>query len=228
MENVPWLVSSKKSDSFSNFIKILEKNNYSYDYKVVDCTKYWVPQRRKRLVLLASRIWDISLIKETHKKEVTVRDAIWDLPKIKCWETCKTDRYHVWQNLTQKNLNRLKVIPHDWWDLLDVDEKYWPECYKKESWKRYMQNIYWRMYRDKAAPTMTTLCTGIWNWRFSHPEQDRAITVREAARIQTFPDNYEFFPDWEQCNVLMASKFIGNAVPVRLWEVIGESIKKVL
>ena len=157
-----------------------------------------------------------------------MRETIWDLPKIKCWEVCKTDRYHVGQNLTQKNLDRLKVIPHNWWDLLDVNEKYWPKCYKKKSWRHYLKNIYWRMFWDKAAPTMTTMCTWIWNWRFSHPEQDRAISVREAARFQTFPDDYQFFPEWENCNVMLASKFIWNAVPVRLGEVIGESIKNVL
>ena len=84
------------------------------------------------------------------------------------------------------------------------------------------------MFRDKPAPTMTTLCTGLWNGRFWHPEQDRAISVREAARIQTFPDDYHFFPKWEACNIQKASKFIGNAVPVKLGEVIGKSILKSL
>ncbi len=228
MENVPWLQTNKKSGSFDNFLKVLKDCWYDVDYKIVNCLDYWIPQTRKRLVLIASKIWKIEIIPPTHKEPKTVREVIWNLPKLKSWEICRTDRYHTCQNLTKKNLDRLKYIPHDWWDLLDISEKYRPQCYKKKSWKSYLRNIYGRMYRDKPAPTMTTLCTGLGNWRFGHPEQDRAISVREAARIQTFPNTYEFFPEWEPCNVQKASRFIGNAVPVRLWEVIGESIKKVL
>lgn len=228
MENVPGLLTNKKTKSFENFLKILKKLNYKVDYKVINCLDYWIPQTRKRLVLVASRIWDIKIIDPTHKTPITVKEAIGDLPKLKCWETCKTDKYHVGQNLTQKNLERLKLIPHNWWDLSNIDPKYRPECFKKKSGKSYLKNVYGRMFRDKPAPTMTTLCTWLGNWRFWHPEQDRAISVREAARIQTFPDDYQFFPEDGPCNVQKASKFIGNAVPVRLWEIIWKSILNIL
>lgn len=224
MENVPGLVSSKKSNAFERFYETLKSNWYNIDHKIINCTEYGIPQTRKRLVLLASKLGDIKIIPPTHKIAKTVRETIADLPKLNSWETCKTDRYHIWQNLTEKNIQRLKAIPHNWWDLLDVDQKYRPSCYKKKSWKSYLRNVYWRMFWDKPAPTMTTLCTWLWNGRFGHPEQNRAISVREAARIQTFPDTYEFFPAWEPCNVQKASRFIGNAVPVRLGEIIGESI----
>lgn len=228
MENVPGLASDKKWKFFEYFLNILDKNWYTYEYKVVNCTDYWIPQTRKRLVLLASRIGEIHLLSPKWVKKKTVKDAIWNLPHLNNGESCPTDRYHVCQMLTQKNIKRLELMPKDWWDLLDIDQIYRPECYKKKSWKWYLNNVYWRMSWNKPAPTMTTFCTWIWNWRFWHPEQNRAISVREAARIQTFPDDYEFFPEWEPCNIQKASKFIWNAVPVELWEVIWKSIKKVL
>lgn len=228
MENVPGLMTNKKSDSFQNFLNTLNECDYKYDYKVVNCTDYGIPQTRKRLILVASRIGEIKIIAPTHKVPVTLKEIIKDLPKLKSWETSKTDKYHTCQNLTKVNLERLKYIPHDGWDLSMIDSKYRPECFKKKSGKSYLKNVYGRMFRDKPAPTMTTLCTGLWNGRFWHPEQDRAISVREAARIQTFPDDYHFFPKWEPCNIQKASKFIGNAVPVKLGEVIGKSILKSL
>lgn len=228
MENVPGLMTNKKSDSFQNFLRTLEECGYKYDYKVVNCTDYGIPQTRRRLILVASRIGEIKIIPPTHKTPVTLKEAIKDLPKLKSWETSRTDKYHTCQNLTKINLERLKYIPHNGWDLSMIESKYRPECFKKKSGKSYLKNVYGRMYRDKPAPTMTTLCTWLWNGRFWHPEQDRAISVREAARIQTFPDDYQFFPENEDCNIQKASKFIGNAVPVRLWEVIWESILNIL
>lgn len=225
MENVPWLMTNKKSNAFENFVNILEEEWYKIDYHIVDCTKYGIPQTRKRLVLLASKLWEIELIPPTHEKPITVRETIGDLPKVKSWEVCKTDKYHTSQKLTDINMDRITRVPQNWWSLLDVDEKYRPKCYQKESWKSYLQNIYGRMRWDMPAPTMTTLCTWLGNGRFGHPEQDRALTVREVARIQTFPDEYQFFPNGE-CRVLRWAKFVGNAVPVRLGEVIAESIKR--
>ena len=73
---------------------------------------------------------------------------------------------------------------------------------------------------------MTTLCTGIGNGRFGHPVQDRAISAREAALFQTFPISYKFFPDEQSVSLSKASRYIGNAVPPRLGEIIAESIKQ--
>ena len=87
-------------------------------------------------------------------------------------------------------------------------------------------SVYGRMVWEKPAPTMTTQCTGLGNGRFGHPTQERAISVREAALIQTFPKTYKFFADEQYVAITKASRYIGNAVPPRLGEIIAESISK--
>jgi len=78
---------------------------------------------------------------------------------------------------------------------------------------------------DEPSPTLTTLCLGIGNGRYGHPEQDRAISVREAALIQTFPMDYEFAKENEEWSSHDIAKYIGNAVPVKLGQAIAKSIK---
>ena len=108
--------------------------------------------------------------------------------------------------------------------------KDWPEelqleCHKKDGGKSF-GSVYGRMVWDEPAPTITTECTGIGNGRFGHPVQNRAISAREAALIQTFPITYKFFPNEQEVSLTKASRYIGNAVPPRLGEVIAESIKQ--
>jgi DNA (cytosine-5)-methyltransferase 1 len=98
-------------------------------------------------------------------------------------------------------------------------------CHKKESGKSY-PSVYGRMLWEKPSPTMTTHCTGYGNGRFGHPEQDRAISLREAALLQTFPMDYKFFSDKDNFSSVMIARQLGNAVPVKLGEVIAKSIKE--
>ncbi|MFA7298184.1 MAG: DNA cytosine methyltransferase [Candidatus Absconditabacterales bacterium] len=227
MENVAGLIDEKKYPSFSYFINTLEDNGYKVSYSVVDCTKYGIPQTRRRLVLLASRYGEIKLIPETHKTPVTVRETIGKLSKIKAGEISKKDNLHRARDLNDLNKRRLDAIPKNGGSLLDVkDQSLIPECHKKDSGKTYLPNVYARMRWDKPAPTMTTWCTGFGNGRFGHPEQNRAISLREASLFQTFPMDYEFFDGNGTMSIQKISKQIGNAVPVRLGEVIAESIKK--
>jgi DNA (cytosine-5)-methyltransferase 1 len=79
---------------------------------------------------------------------------------------------------------------------------------------------------DEPSPTMTTQCTGIGNGRYGHPEQHRAISLREAALFQTFPRDYKFIPQNEEVVTSKLARFIGNAVPVRAGEVIAKSIER--
>lgn len=223
MENVSGLTNTKKYPVFQDFLDVLEELGYHYDYKVINTADYGVPQSRKRLVLLASRLGPISVPQPTHAQHVTLRDIISDLPAIEAGETHPTDPLHYSRSLSELNIKRIKATPKD-----GGTQKSWPkdlllECHKKESGKTFA-SVYGRMWWDKPGSTMTTQCIGIGNGRYGHPEQNRAISLREAARIQTFPDNYTFVDPAKPLKVGMVAKFIGNAVPVRLGEVLGQTI----
>lgn len=227
MENVRGLANKDKYPAFKNFLDTLEKNNYFYSYKIVDSKKYWIPQNRFRLVLLASKFWEIDLISYTHENNyLTVRDVISDLPEIKAWEVSKNDTYHRARKLNDLNMKRIVSMPKNWWNLINWDSSLITPCHRKDSWKTYVKNIYARMRWDEVAPTMTTQCIWIWNWRFWHPEQNRWISLREAARFQTFPDDYKFIKSNEEISTTKIAKQIWNAVPVKLWEIIALSIKE--
>jgi DNA (cytosine-5)-methyltransferase 1 len=183
-----------------------------------------LPQSRKRLVLLASRLGDISLLSpaKLNVKLQTVKDAISKLPPIRAGEIHANDPLH--QSATLSKLNNLRIKksrPGGTW-------KDWPkelvaECHKKNSGKTYV-GVYARMEWDKPSPTMTTQFFGFGNGRFGHPEQDRAISLREGAIFQGFPIDYKFIQDGEPISKGKIGKMIGNAVPVKLGEVIGKSI----
>ena len=225
MENVPRLAEFSGDSVFGQFIKILKKNGYKVSYKIVNCPEYGIPQDRKRLVLLASKLGEIELIKETHteKKFKTVKDAIGKMPPLKSGEVSPKDSLHRAAKLSALNMKRIKQsVPGGTWK--DWDEELRLKCHLKSGGKTYV-SVYGRMSWDKPAPTMTTHCIGIGNGRFGHPEQDRAISLREAALIQTFPRKYEFVEKEKPFKVKRISTQIGNAVPVKLGQVIAKSIK---
>lgn len=226
MENVPAIASFKLKSVLTDFVNVLKKEKYHVKYQVVYCPDYGIPQTRRRLVLLASRLGEIEFIPPTHDKNnyVTVRDAIGRLPQLEAGESCPTDALHRCRNLSPLNMQRMIATPYggSWKD--------WPEellldCHKKEGGKSF-GSVYGRMVWEEPAPTMTTLCTGIGNGRFGHPEQNRAISAREAALFQTFPMTYRFFPNEQEVSLSKASRYIGNAVPPKLGMVIAESIKQ--
>lgn len=218
MENVPDVIQHKVYHDFVNELKDL---GYTISAKEVACVYYGVPQRRRRHVLLASRIGSIELIPPTHSNPITVQEVISHLPVLNAGETDPTDPLHKCSKLSDLNLKRIKASKQggtwrDWpKDLIAV-------CHQKESGQSY-PSVYGRMSWDEPAPTMTTLCYGFGNGRFGHPEQHRAISLREAALFQTFPNNYQFSPNDKQLTVRDVGKMIGNAVPVRLGQVIGLS-----
>lgn len=218
MENVPAL---SKTDVFEYFVLRLQKLGYQVWFNVVRCVDYGIPQNRMRLVLLASRLGKISLIPQTHWQPVTVRKAIGKLPALRAGEQDKKDNLHVASSLSPINLQRIQHSkPGGSW-------RDWPEhlvaaCHKKKSGERY-GSVYGRMRWDGPAPTMTTLCYGYGNGRFGHPEQDRGLSLREAAIFQTFPRKYKFVPKGGAVHFTSLGRLIGNAVPVRLGEVIGQS-----
>lgn len=219
MENVPELV---KEQVFMDFINILEEQNYNITYKIVNAVDYGIPQRRKRLLLLASSEKQIKLIEPTHKKAVTVREVIAGLSQVGAGEPNNTDKLHVASSLSKKNLERIRYsIPGGTWEN-------WPEelilnCHRKKSGQSY-SSVYGRMSWDDVAPTITTQFIGYGTGRFGHPEQDRALTLREGAMLQTFPVDYSFVPEGEKVVLKNIARHIGNAVPPRLGEIVGLSI----
>lgn len=224
MENVTQILSFKEKPVLQDFIDCLSDCGYYVEVNKVFCPNYGIPQNRKRLVLLASRLGEIKLIPPTHSKEnyVTVRDTIEHLPAIASGECDINDPLHRAKDLTPLNLQRIQHTPYggSWRD--------WPEhlvlrCHKTTGGKSF-GSVYGRMIWDAPSPTMTTQCTGLGNGRFGHPTQNRAISIREAALLQTFPRSYKFFPNEESVAITKASRYIGNAVPPKLGEVIAESI----
>ncbi len=227
MENVSGLADKKKYPVFGKFIETLERNGYRYKYEIVDVSEYGVPQRRRRLVLLASKLGEIALVKRTHKnKKVTVRDVISDLEPIGPGDASLKDPLHRARNLNETNLKRIRSTPHDGGNSSSWSRDLVLKCHKAKTGKTYRNTVYGRMRWDEPSPTMTTHCTGIGNGRFGHPEQDRAISLREAALFQTFPKSYKFVENEGSLAMKQVSKFIGNAVPIRLGSVIGKSIKQ--
>lgn len=226
MENVPSITTFSLKNVLADFIATLEGLRYKVSYQVVYCPDYGVPQTRKRLVLLASRFGEIKLVPPTHKPEsyVTVRDVIGNMPPLKAGESDVNDPLHRCSSLTPMNQRRIEATPYggswkDWPKELILD------CHKKKSGKSF-GSVYGRMKWEEPSPTMTTQCTGLGNGRFGHPVQNRAISAREAALLQTFPVSYRFFSDEEDVSLTKASRYIGNAVPPRLGEIIAESIKQ--
>lgn len=227
MENVPEL-TERGREVFDCFISVLESMDYFLDWGIVNCTEFGVPQTRKRLVLLASRLGAINLPHgslRSSKKWKTVKQAIGGLPRLEDGEQDPDDPLHVCSKLSEMNLRRIKATEKD-----GGTRKGWPEdlvleCHRKETGRSY-GSIYGRMWWDQPAPTMTTLCTGIGNGRFGHPDQDRAISLREAALIQSFPRRYQFWPSDKKLNRSAVSRMIGNAVPPRLARSLGKAIAR--
>lgn len=219
MENVPTVV---RHAVFHDFVEKLKTLGYTVWFGVVDSSRYGVPQMRRRMVLLASKLGEIKMIEPSHAKIKTVRQAIKRMRPLIAGEGSPRDRLHVAATLSPKNLQRIKAsIPGGTWR--DWPKRLVADCHRVESGRTY-PGVYGRMEWDKPAPTMTTQCFGFGNGRFGHPEQDRAISLREAAIFQGFPRDYAFVPDDSEIAFKVLGRLIGNAVPVGLGRAIARSI----
>jgi len=219
MENVRGITKTKV---FKDFVKDLEQLGYAIDYDVLYLPEYGVPQNRSRMVLVGSRIGDIKVPKRTHKKDeyITVGEVIRDLPHIGAGEISLTDQLHRSKNLSDLNIERIKQSkPKGTWR--DWDPALLPECYRKPSGSTFT-SVYGRMSWDDVAPTMTTQFFNYGSGRFGHPEQNRGLSIREGAMIQTFPRDYDF---GDKMALSTIGRHIGNAVPPKLGEVIGLTIR---
>jgi DNA (cytosine-5)-methyltransferase 1 len=220
MENVAQLAHHPV---FSKFLKNLA--NYRVHWSISALSSVGVPQSRRRLVLVASRHGDVSFgATQSLRGVVTVRDVIAELPPIEAGSADSKDPLHTASRLSSLNLQRIRSSrPGGTWR--DWDESLRAGCHTRLSGSTY-PSVYGRMEWDKPAPTITTQCFGYGNGRFGHPVQDRAISLREAAMLQTFPRDYEFVPAGGEIKFSVLGRLIGNAVPVRLGECIGKMFVK--
>jgi DNA (cytosine-5)-methyltransferase 1 len=220
MENVSQLADHSV---FREFLGRLA--GYHIKWSVVKCSDFGVPQSRRRLVLLASHLGPDGLeMPKDANATCTVRDKIYELPKIEAGKQDAEDRLHMASALSPLNMQRIKASnPGGTWR--DWDPSLRAACHHKTTGATY-PSVYGRMEWDKIAPTITTQCFGYGNGRFGHPEQNRAISLREAAMLQTFPRNYKFVPPEEPIFFARLGRWIGNAVPVRVGEVIAEVLRR--
>ena len=172
--------------------------------------------------MLASKHGPVELDKPESTQELTVRQVIGDMPKIEFGQKDPLDAMHRCADLTELNLARLRASsPGGTW-------RDWPaelraECHKKSTGKSYPA-VYGRMEWDAIAPTITTQSFNYGSGRFGHPDQDRAISLREAAMLQGFPRDYRFCESDKEISLVAMGRLIGNAVPVMLAENIGISL----
>jgi DNA (cytosine-5)-methyltransferase 1 len=223
MENVPEL---RKHKVFKYFVKKLKSTDYYVFHEIVNCPDYGISQNRRRLVLLASKMGKIEIIPKTHlpSRYKTVRNVIGKLEEIEDGGSSSKDSLHRSWHLSTINKKRIRQsLPGGTW--LDWDENLRSQCHKKESGHSYSA-VYGRMCWDKPGPTITTQFYSYGTGRFGHPSQDRAISLREGALLQTFPNYYDFIDPKQPFSFTRIGTHIGNAVPVRLGIIIGRSIKK--
>jgi DNA (cytosine-5)-methyltransferase 1 len=223
IENVPGLQTVDDAHGpFAKFLKLLTKLGYWHSHKVIYACHYGVPQRRRRLVLIASRLGPISFPKPTHgpnaksKGLPTVWNAIAHLPPLKAGQSHPDIPNHRAANLSELNLKRIKATKSG------GTRTRWPSrlvltCHEKHSGHT---DVYGRMAKNLPAAALTTRCISLSNGRFGHPTQHRAISVREAACLQTFPMSFEFFG-----SLTSMSRQVGNAVPVAMARVFGNAIR---
>lgn len=220
LENVPGLQNINKSDgAFKKFTDGLDKMGYNFNTSIVKASDIGVPQVRKRFILTAAlgnrKIKPISSIVTKYQKSApSVKDTIGDLPRIAAGETHPTIANHTSAKLSPKNILRIQNTPEG------GDRRNWPESLTAGCHKNYKghTDVYGRMKWNAPSSTLTTKCTSYSNGRFGHPEQDRAISVREAARLQTFPDSFIFYG-----SLLSCARQVGNAVPPLMAQRISES-----
>jgi DNA (cytosine-5)-methyltransferase 1 len=206
---------------FKSFIRTLLDNQYIVDYRPCYGTRYGLPQFRRRLVLVASRIGPVEVPSgSVEEPATTVREAIGGMPEVRHGEADPDDPLHAARKLTDINLSRMKASqPGGTWE--DWPSELRAPCHRKTSGGTF-RSVYARMEWDKPSPTITTQAHNFGTGRFGHPEQDRAITLREAAILQGFPYDYRFVRPGGKVEFAPLGKLIGNAVPPPLGKAIGD------
>ncbi|MCZ4625329.1 MULTISPECIES: DNA cytosine methyltransferase [Rhodococcus] len=219
VENVPGLQSPVQKGPLEEFLKSISSQGYSFEVGVLRALEYGVPQERRRLVIVASRIGYPVLPPPTHavgkRRARTVRQAIGNLPPIRAGEVDERDPDHAAMKLSEANQIRIQATPEGG-DRRDWDSSLVPDCHVVHGGHT---DAYGRMWWDRPATGLTTRCLSYSNGRFGHPEQDRAISLREAACLQTFSRRFRF-----EGSLTSRGRQVGNAVPPLMARRIGEAL----
>lgn len=223
MENVPPLADDLR---FKRLIGRLRRLSYGVWYGVVDAADFGVPQRRRRLVMIALRGWsdeEVPALRPEHaalegfRVKKVVRDAFEELNG--CDDDPLAEPRTSYPPIVAR---RIAAIPKDGGSRKSLPAELELQCHSNGR-KTAASNVYGRMSLDDVAPTLTTRCTTPSCGRFLHPMEDRAITLREAAVLQTFPADYTFVG-----GTMSIQAQIGNAVPPKLAEAIAILLREAL
>ncbi len=224
IENVSGLYKKRGENALLPFLRFLEKNSYSYNHGLVNANLLGVPQRRIRYLLLGTRLSDdISLPKEENDETLILKNFIGvknGFPVVEAGHKDHTDFIHTVASLSEKNRKRIELTPKNggnrlsWKDHPDLQIN----TYKDKDY--IFKDVYGRMFWDKPAPTITTRFNSLSNGRFGHPEENRAISLREGATLQSFPKSYKF----TSTNMATVARHIGNAVPPEMVRRIGKAV----
>lgn len=225
MENVPRLLAFRGGAVFNAFVTKLKAAGYDVVWDVLYGPDFGLAQTRSRLVLLASRLGPIRMPQPTHDATChrTVRDEIGSLPPLAHGEVDKGDPLHRASRLSETNARRIaSAKPGGTWR--DWDQDLVADCHKVSTGKGY-SSVYGRMSWAAPSPTITTQFYGFGNGRFGHPEQNRALTLREGALLQGFPHDYQFVEPGGRVHFKRVGRLIGNAVPVTLAGAIARAVR---
>lgn len=227
IENVPGLLTKKEQTLLPQFKQFLESRRYVYAHDVINANMYGVPQNRKRYLLVATRLLErIELPKGRKNKRLVVRSFLGaknGFRRISAGHQDKTQFLHTAARLSAENIRRMRTTPKNggtrasWKDNPDL------QIAAYEGRDEIFRDVYARMYWDRPAPTITTRFNSFSNGRFGHPEEDRAISIREGATLQTFPRKFVF----HGTNLNTLARHIGNAVPPALAVRIGQHLKTI-
>lgn len=225
VENVPGVLRRKEESGLNEFIEWLKNNGYEKPhFKVHNVNDFGVPQSRKRFTLIATRISqeEIKPI-ESEGKRIVVSDVLGvekGFAKIEPGHKDKSEFLHTVPNISDINKKRLKKVEKNGGNRLGFanDPDLQLKCFKgkDDSFKDTFGRLWW----DRPAPTITTKFFSISNGRFVHPEEDRALSIREGATLQSFPLTYKF----RGTSVANIARMIGNAVPPKYATALGKAI----
>lgn len=215
MENVPEIITGKYKSHYEEAKGVFERNGYHVVQRIYNAAGFGVPQARNRAIIVASKTKDFTLPDESYSNDnyKTVRDAIGDLPMVKAGEQCSTDIYHRSSAHKQTTIDVISQVPQNGGSR---SKGIGPKCLDKV---KGFSDVYGRLSWDKPSITITQYARNPASGRFCHPEQNRGLTIREAARLQSFPDSFMW-------NGSLGDNFkqIGEAVPPLLSMAIAAQI----